>query len=156
MAYLGENFDANTVEPSTALEVLPPGDYVSYIRDSEMKSTKKGDGQLLQMTLEVIDGPHKGKIFFDRLNLDNPNPVAVEIARKTLSAICRAVGVMQVRDSTELHRKPLVATLDVRKQENYSASNEVKGYKAYSASGTAPASVSSQPASAPAAAPWAS
>jgi hypothetical protein len=129
MAYLGGEFDANNVEPSAPRENLPPDDYVMHIKASEMKPTKKGNGQYLLLDLEVLEGPFKGRHVFDRLNLDNPNETAVEIANKTLSAICHAVGVLRVKDSNQLHNRKMIVTVDVEKQEGYSPSNAVKGYK---------------------------
>lgn len=128
MAFLGQNFDASTVEPSSTLEAVPPGTYEVAIIDSDMKDTKKGDGQYLQLTLEIAKGDYKGRKIFERLNIDNPNEVAKEIAFKTLSAICRAVGVLQVKDSNQLHSRPMFARVDVEKRDGYEPSNVVKKY----------------------------
>src|SRR6516162_5998202 len=101
-------FDASQVEPSPVFEPLPDGKYLAVITDSEKKPTKTGTGQYLQLTFQVVDGPYKGRNLWARLNLDNPNARAVEIARAELSAICRAVGVLAPTDSVELHSLPLV------------------------------------------------
>jgi len=143
-------FDATAVEPQKAFEPLPAGDYLCVITNSEMKPTKKGDGQYLEVQLEVLDGPHKGRRLFDRFNLQNPNPQAVEIARRQFSGLCHAVNVMRVQDSCQLHNIPCVVQVKCKKRDdNGEWSNEVGGYKAKS---TTPA------ATAPAAggaAPWA-
>jgi hypothetical protein len=73
-----------------------------------MKPNKDGTGSYLQLTFEILDGPHKGRLLWARLNLDNPNATAVAIAKAELSAICRAVGVLAPKDSVELHDLPLV------------------------------------------------
>ena len=123
-------FDANQVDPTDQFEALPAGDYPVIIVDSEMKPTRDNRGQYLQLTLEVIDGPYKGRKMWDRLNLNNPNQQAVEIAQRQLSQICHAVGVLQVNDSLELHDKPLVARVKVRPASGqFSESNEVSQYK---------------------------
>jgi hypothetical protein len=134
------NFDATQVAPANPLDPVPAGDYTVCIVDSEMKQTSSMNGYYLQLTLEVLEGEYAGRKIFDRLNLDNPNRQAVEIAQRTLSAICHAVGVMQVSDSAELHDKPLVAKVVVKPPRGeYGPSNEVKGYKASSAGVSAPA-----------------
>jgi hypothetical protein len=125
MAKLGGTFDASGVEPSAPLEALPPGDYKMQILQSEMRVTKAGTGQMLWLDLEVLEGPLKGRHVYDQLNLINPNPTAEEIAQRTLSAICHAVGKLQVADSEELHFQPLLVRVAV-KPNGY---NEVKGYK---------------------------
>lgn len=121
-------FDANQHEPS-GFDVLPAGDYDVVIVASEMKPTKAGTGSFLYLKLQVLTGPYQNKPLFDRLNLDNPSATAVTIAKGTLSAICRAVGVMTPKDSAELHNKPLKATVRVTKDGEGNPSNEIKGYK---------------------------
>jgi hypothetical protein len=122
-------FDANQVEPTGDFEPVPPGKYLAVITDSEMNPTKSGTGSYLQLTFEIIDGPHKGRLLWARLNLDNPNATAVAIARAELSAICRAVGVMAPKDSVELHNLPLVIHVKCKKRDDTGEiGNEVKGY----------------------------
>ncbi|MBF0099186.1 MAG: DUF669 domain-containing protein [Magnetococcales bacterium] len=134
MAQLGGTFDASQVDPNQPHETLPPGEYRVQIIASEMRVTKAGTGQYLFMEMEILDGAMAGKKLFDRLNLINPNRQAEEIAQRTLSAICHAVGRMQVTDSEELHFKPLVVKVVVDK-EGY---NQTKGYKAVANAAQAP------------------
>jgi|GEM_PF-2134555 len=94
------NFNANTVEPSSDFEAIPPGKYLAAITESEMKPTRSAQGQYLQLTFQLLDGPYKGRYLWARLNLQNPNPTTVQIARGELSAICRACGVMTPGDDT--------------------------------------------------------
>jgi hypothetical protein len=129
MASIGFAFDANSVQPSTAYEALPQGDYEVMIVDSNMEGNKAGTGQFLKLQLQVISGPRTNAVLFVRLNLDNPNPKAVEIAQRDLSAICHAVGVLQVTDSAQLHNRPFIAKVTVKDDPQYGLSNEVKGYK---------------------------
>lgn len=153
MVSLG-NFDANQVEPQADLSPIPAGEYRAAIIDSQMKSTKSGNGQYLELTMEIVDGQYKGRRLWDRLNLANPNATAVQIARSTLSSICRAVGVLTPKDSSELHNRPMVVRVALRKREdNGEDTNEVKGYKAAgNASPASPSPPPAQPAHEPA--PW--
>ena len=122
-------FDANSVNPATDFEPLPAGKYLAIITDSEMKPTKSGSGNYLELTFQVIDGPFKGRMLWSRLNLDNPSTQAVQIAQGELSAICRAVGVMQPKDSIELHNLPLLVTVKCKKRDDTGdVVNEIKGY----------------------------
>ena len=97
MANLGTTFDATSIEPAKAFEVLPPGQYPAQIVDSETRVTKDGNGQYLWLEIDMLDGPYKGRKLFDRLNLINANPTTVEIAQRTLSAICHATGRCRCR-----------------------------------------------------------
>ncbi|MFM2054706.1 MAG: hypothetical protein RL456_2743 [Pseudomonadota bacterium] len=157
MAAFGFTFDASQIAPGGALDVIPAGDYRMMIVDSVMEQTKSGTGAFLKLELQVLDGPHQGATLFDRLNLINDNPKAVEIAQRTLSAICHAVDLMQVQDSTQLHNRPMVVrvaydaggTRPDGKGGFYGPSNEIKGYKAPTAAQTAPPAFA-QPSAPPA------
>ena len=131
------NFNAHEVEPATEFEPLPAGKYLAAITESEMKPTKNGGGSYLQFTFQILEGSCKGRSVWARLNLQNPNPTTVQIARGELSAICRAVGVMTPRDSVDLHNLPLLLTVKCKNREdNGELTNEIKGYEP---KGTAPA-----------------
>jgi len=123
------NFNANEVPPAEALEAVPAGKYIAVITESEVKPTKSGNGHFLEMTFEIIEGELKGRKVWGRLNLENPNAQAVQIARGELSAICHAVGVMQPKDSAELHNLPLEISVRCKKRDDSDElSNEIKGY----------------------------
>ncbi|WP_075220695.1 DUF669 domain-containing protein [Acuticoccus yangtzensis] len=127
MANLGTTFDASTVDPASTYEVLPPGKYTVQIVNSEMRPTSNGLGQYLWLELDVLDGEHAGRKLFDRLNLVNANTQTVEIAQRTLSAICHATGKMQVTDSEQLHLIPLQADVTVQPPKNgYGESNKIR------------------------------
>ncbi len=124
-----QGFDARTVEPAAEFEPIPAGKYMAAITESELKPTKNGAGSYLQLTFQILDGPYKNRLVWTRLNLDNPNATAVQIARGELSALCRAVGVMAPNDSVELHNLPLLITVKCRKRaDTGEIQNEVKGF----------------------------
>lgn len=125
------NFDARTVQPDAPMEAIPAGWYNMQINGSEMKPTSDGKGAYLQVTLKVLDGQHAGRQVFDRLNLQNANPVAVDIAYKRLSAYCHATGVINLQDSQQLHGIPMKVKVNVRTDSTgqYEPSNDVKAVK---------------------------
>ena len=135
-------FNANEVQPSSGFEPIPAGKYVAVINDDIMKDTRSGTGRYLQLEFEIIEGEYRGRKLWARLNLENPNAQAVQIARSELSAICRAVNVMQLRDTVELHNMPLVISVRCKKnRETDEMQNEIAGYEpkqSYSASAPAP------------------
>ena len=107
MANLGTTFDATNVEPAKPLEVLPPGKYPGADRQQRDARHQGRHGPVSVARARCAGGPYQGRKLFDRLNLVNANPQTVEIAQRTLSAICHATGRMQVQDSEELHLIPL-------------------------------------------------
>jgi len=96
-------FDASQVEPADDLEPIPAGNYCAVIVESEMKPTKSGTGSYLELKFQIIEGQYTNRLLWTRLNLDNPNDTAVHMARRELSAICRAVGVMAPNGSLWLN-----------------------------------------------------
>ncbi|PWS34443.1 hypothetical protein DFH01_25860 [Falsiroseomonas bella] len=135
MALLNGTFDAGSVEPAKPFEPLPAGKYRAQIVESEMAATRAGDGQMLKLTLEILDGPHAHRKLWDQLNLVNPNSQTMEIAQRTLSAICHATGQMQVSDSEQLHFKPMRVTVKYEPEGNdkhgvwQKARNRIGGYE---------------------------
>jgi hypothetical protein len=131
-------FNANNVDPTADFDPIPAGKYLAVITDSEMKPTKIGNGHYLELTFQVVNGPYANRLLWSRLNLDNPSEQAVQIAHGDLSAICRAVGVMQPTDSIELHNRPLLVTVKCRRREDTGdVVNEIRGFaKKEAANGT--------------------
>ena len=152
------NFDATAVDPQEERDFspIPQGDYTAAIVASEMKDTKDFTGQYLELRVQILEGQYKGRLIFSRLNLQNKNPKAVEIARQELSAICRAVGVLRPQDSSDLHDRPMKIGVKIRPGKDkdkdnkvaYGPSNEIKSWKP--AGDPAPA----QAPAAPAKKPW--
>lgn len=137
-------FDAQTVEPNDSFDPLPNGDYLCIITASEMKPTKAGDGAYLELEMQVLEGQYQGRKLWDRLNLNNANDTTVKIAKGTLSAICRAVGVLQPKDSCELHDLPVLVKVACKKRDDTDElTNVVKSYK--KRDGAAPSPVTAAP-----------
>ena len=153
------NFNAEEIEPSSSFDPIPAGWYKAIISNSEMKPTRDGYGEYLSLTLQVIEGQYENRLVFARLNLKNANDKAVDIARKDLAAICRAVGVMSPQASEELHDIPLMIKVKVRPASgDYEASNDIGGYKTVEGQDLTPApKAASKPQTPPPAAtkkPW--
>lgn len=144
------SFDATQIDPTFVLEPLPAGTYLAAITGTENKRTKAGDGSYLEFTFQVLEGQYKDRILWSRLNLDNPNATAVKIAKAELSAICRAVGVLQPRDSCELHNIPIEITVALRKRDD--GGEMTNNIRKYSRKGAARPSAPATPAARQA--PW--
>jgi hypothetical protein len=144
-----EGFDAGQVAPNAGFDVLPAGEYDVCIVSSVVEPTKDGTGKFLKLELQVLNGQFQNRKLFDRLNLWNQSAKAQEIARGTLSAICRSVNVLTPKDSSDLHNKPLRVKVVVKKSDEYGESNEVKAYKPRNG---APAAAAAAPSGS--AAPW--
>lgn len=124
-------FSARNIEPNRALEPIPSGNYPVKIIATENKPTRAGDGSYLEVQMAIQGGEYANRRLFDRLNLDNLNPTAVEIAQKTLSAICHVTGVLDFDRTEQLHDRPFVAVVNKvpRNDQPDVMTNVVKGYK---------------------------
>jgi hypothetical protein len=122
-------FNAGQVDPSVEFEPIPAGKYLAMIVESEEKPTKSGSGSYLQFKFQILEGEYKGRFVWARLNLNNPNATAVQIAKAELSAICRAVGLLIPGESVNLHNLPLVISVKCKKRgDSDEFTNEIKGY----------------------------
>lgn len=133
MAELTGGFDATKVDPLAERKVLPEGKYQAVIVESAKERTKDGTSEYLRLRYQVIAGEHRGSTIEDRLMIWHPSEDAVRYARARLSAICRAVNVLQLRDSVQLHNIPLVLSVGVKPWTNGQGQsklgNEVRGYE---------------------------
>jgi hypothetical protein len=134
------NFDIDSVEPSVnTYELLPRGRYMVMIIGSQVKDTKAGDGQFIEWTFEVMDGPFKGRRLWERMNIINKNKKTEDIARSNLSALGKACGKRgMVAETDELHNIPLFVDVQIKPEDKgYAASNEIKGYSSSQTTGVA-------------------
>lgn len=129
----GGSFDSNKVGEMRVFDALPEGDYLLRITESEMHPTNAGDGEYLKITFDVMTPGFEGRKIFNNLNLNNPNPKAVEIAGAELGAICKAVGKPVIQDSVELHGIPMMAHvkfIDAKPAVEPNPAQGIKGSKA--------------------------
>lgn len=121
------NFDASAVQESTGgYELIEPGKYRAEIVADEVKESKSTPGNHYLELQVKIDG--KGSIW-DRLNLWNSNPSAVEIANGTLKQIANAIGQSRIVDSAEMLLKPLMVRVEIEPgTAGYKDKNIIVGY----------------------------
>jgi len=122
------------VKADAGFEVIPAGEYPAIVTKSEMKPTKDGTGQRLNLTLQILSGQYQNRIVFDGLNVKNKSAQAEQIGLSQLKALCVAVNVPDPKSSEELHGKPFSLKVKIGKDQNGNPRNEVAGYKARVAS----------------------
>jgi Protein of unknown function (DUF669) len=129
------NFNATTVAPQITLEALPSGLYPVIITKSIEKPTAAGDGSYLEIEMTITnyqtDTKMNGRKVIDRLNINNKNQTAVDIAYSTLSAICHVTNRLNINASEELHGIPFFVNVIKKRRDDQPElyQNEVKGYK---------------------------
>lgn len=91
-------FNADDVEPSQGYNPLPAGEYEFVVVEQTIKLSKSGSNYL-SVVYEVVEpAEYSGRKHFENLNLWHHNPEVVEIAQRSLSALCRASGVRKIAD----------------------------------------------------------
>lgn len=151
------NFNAAGIQPMQprSFEPLPAGEYEMIVTKSDVKQTKAGNGHYIELEMQVISGEHSGRRHWERLNIDNPNKDAEEIAKAALAGLCLAVGQPDINDTVEIHDIPFVASIEIDRKDP--TRNRIMGYDSAGVPTPAPAA---KPAAAPAAAaqankkPW--
>jgi hypothetical protein len=134
MADLGfgdSGFDALAPENQRTNSVVPAGEYPAIMVDSERKPTKNGDGFYLNTKWQIVSGEFQNRIVFMKYNLwlDSSKTTALSIARGQFSELCRAVGVANPKDSSELHNRPCMIKVKIKKSDDYGDQNEIASYK---------------------------
>jgi len=110
-------------------ELVPAGEYDLIIASAQEKDNKAGTGSYLDLGFQIIDGEHKGRMFFEKLNLNNPTPKAVHIAKETLKKLCLAMGIQPPNDEDGLLDIPFKAGVAVKKgNDGFDDSNYIKKY----------------------------
>ena len=123
------NLDVTNIEYNTgpSTDPLPAGTYTFVISKVTTKPTKAG-GKFAEMELTVTSGNQKGRKVWDRLNLDNVNQTAVDIAVKQVSAYAHALGMHFVPCCEAFEGAPIDAKIGIEPGKGeYGPSNRVNG-----------------------------
>ena len=124
-------FDATTVNPlDSGFAPIPEGDYEVAIVKSQNKPTKSGTGSYLELQCQVVSGEYAKRVLWGRLNLKNPSTAAVEMAKRELSSICHATGVLRPKCKEDLHNIPVIAHVVQVADNKGEMRKEIKGWKA--------------------------
>lgn len=152
------SFNATEVQPASSdFEPIPVGWYQFVIEKSELKPTKAGTGSMVSIMAKVQGPTHANRVVFGNINYQNPNPQAQEIGQRQLSALCHAIGVLNLNNVAQLCGIPFearvkitAATYNVAGDKDsgvlYEPRNEFQGFRAVGGGAAAPAGASSAPA----------
>jgi hypothetical protein len=113
MVALPETFSPNDVpEDERSFELIPPDNYRVQVIESKIQDTKSG--QMIVLTMEIVDGQYANRRLWENLNIRNDSPVAQQIAQTALKYLCDQIGIIQLRDTEELHFKPLTIKVGIQ------------------------------------------
>lgn len=153
------NFNAAAVEPQQPRQYgpLPAGEYEMMVVKSDVKPTKAGTGHYLELEMHVVSGEHSGRRLWERLNIDNPNKQAEDIAKQALAGLCGALGITDMTETEQLHDQVFTAFVEIDRKEP--DRNRIVGYGSIAQAPAPVAKPAARPAApapgAPAKKPWA-
>jgi hypothetical protein len=127
------DFDVTAYEAQpvrSGWDPLPPGDYTACVTSTEVKPTKAGNGEYIELTIEIMDGDFSGRKIWERLNINNPSEQTVQIARSQLNQLATALGQVPLKDTDQLLEIPFTLTLDIDRKDT--TRNRVMGYSSAS------------------------
>lgn len=131
-------FDPDEHDDMKDFSPVPNGIYSVMITETEVNPNSKETGHYLTVKMQIVDHPElNGRLLFTFLNLDNPTPRTVAIAKEELATICRAAGIVgKLEDTEQLHNKVVEVTVVVEKR-NDDETKFVSKIKFYKKVGTA-------------------
>jgi hypothetical protein len=126
-----ETFSVESLPQATNnYDPIHAGWYNATINSAELKDTKSGTGQYINVRYDIMGETHAGRVVFGMINIRNANPKAEEIGRAQLGELLRAIGKPSVNDTDELLGASLTIKVAISEREGYDPRNEVKGFKA--------------------------
>ncbi len=125
------NYNVSEIKPTTSFDPLPSGWYVAQITATEAKVPKSGQGEMVCITYEVIDGEFRGRKLWSNLCHEHPNKDTQDIARRHISAINHAIGDPYCDKSEKWYQIPLKIKVKLKRDKNTDELvNEITGYAA--------------------------
>lgn len=151
------SFSSDQFVADASRDPLPAGVYPVRITQASFNPLKSGNGHAVNLTYEVIDGPHARRKVWGTLNVIHKNPDAQRIAQSDLKKLCDACGGVVITESTThlLINKVLRIKVKIRVDAQYGDKNEVVGYEAAPGLAATPSFLATSAAALQKPAPWA-
>lgn len=110
MASLNNAYDPDA-KPSGGYTPLPLNDYTLEVVESSYDANKDGDGMVLALKTQIMDGEFEGRPYMIWMDLENDDEKKQERGQRDFAGLRRATGVLNPSDTEELHFKPFKVTI---------------------------------------------
>lgn len=128
-------WDLSKVEVSTGYSPLPPGDYLVVAKAGELKATKSGSGEYVNVEFTIIGEKFNQRKLFHRFNTKNENPTAVKIGKELMAQFFLAAGLKSEQLSAvtpdDFAGQSCLANVIVE-TSTYGEQNVIKSFKPFS------------------------
>ena len=137
MAVLSQNAleGIRTAEATLGFEPLPEGEYTVKVDSTDLKPTRSGTGQYINVELVVLGPKYQGRKLFTRYNIINDSMEAMRIGRQQIKSLMTASGmtqeqINQFNDTDQLLGLTCNVLVGIDEgNEQYGAQNRIKRYK---------------------------
>lgn len=124
--------------PDDKFAPIPLGWYAAEVVGAEKKCTKAGDGAYFNLQWRILGPSHAGRIIFELVMVEHPNPQVVDIGKRSLASMLTAMGRRQMESTDDLHGQPCEIKVGLESSPGYDDKNVVKGHRALSGAGSQP------------------
>ena len=93
MANLGTTFSRDELPVSQGFDPIPAGWYTATVTGAELKDTKAGDGQYINVQYTVLGPEYQGRVIFGLINIRNASTKAQEIGMSNINSLMAAIGL---------------------------------------------------------------
>lgn len=115
-------YDLREVKKQNSFELIPNGTYLARVMSAELRDTKAGTGKYINCTIVIVGGEFDGRRLWERFNVENPNPQAVEIGMQQLKSMMLASGLAEekcvIKDVTDLEGMSFGIVVGVKEDQN--------------------------------------
>lgn len=132
------NVDTDAPPPDDKFAPIPLGWYAAEVVGAEKKYTKAGDGAYFNLQWRILGPSHAGRIIFELVMVEHPNPQVVDIGKRSLASMLTAMGRRQMESTDDLHGQPCEIKVGLESSPGYDDKNVVKGHRALSGAGSQP------------------
>lgn len=143
--------------PEQEYSLVPEGSYNADIEKAELRQTKDGTGQYINLQMKILGPTSAGRVVFGTINIQNKSEKAEEIGLRQLKELRAALGMAALRDTDDLVGRQVKVKVKIQpEKDGYPARNSVAGYASVSGNTMPmPSAATTTPAAATSAPPWA-
>ena len=108
---------------------LPQGWYAASISNAELKTSRSGNGQYINVkyvvTKSTHQGDYQGSVVSDIINVTNRSRAAERFGHQKFSSLLRAIGLTTCDDTDQLVGASCAINLTVTQSHQYGIGNEI-------------------------------
>lgn len=119
---------SNDLPENTSFEPVPAGKYIAIVDGVDLKRTKDQSGVYFKLSFKIAEGPYSGRKVFSNITYVNKSEKAEDIGRKDLRTLIACAGKNAIADTDDLLNARVELKLDIRQDEGYEPTNDVKAY----------------------------